>query len=45
MEPQTQPHPALLKVPDFADWASNTTECTQISLGKNNKTNTTQKKN
>ncbi|KAG2214276.1 hypothetical protein INT47_000832 [Mucor saturninus] len=32
MEPQTQPHPCLLKVPDFADWATNTTECTHISL-------------
>ena len=34
MEPQTQPHPASLKVMDFAEWATNTTECTEISLGK-----------
>lgn len=34
MEPQHQPHPASLKVIDFADWACNTTECTEISLGK-----------
>jgi hypothetical protein len=34
MEPQLQPHPASLKVVDFTDWACNTTESTQISLGK-----------
>jgi histone acetyltransferase 1 len=34
MEPQLQPHPAESKVIDFSDWACNTTECTEISLGK-----------
>jgi hypothetical protein len=35
MEPQIQPHPAAAKVIDFSDWACNTTECTEISLGEN----------
>lgn len=34
MEPQLQPHPAESKVIDFSDWACNTTECIEISLGK-----------